>query len=397
MARPDRAGEFIPQPQAYSAFVPRPLPPEPPITFDAELTGLLSRADQAIGRLDGIAYLLPNPDLFVAMYVRREAVLSSQIEGTQSTLEDVLSFELTAQSRGLPKDVEEVVNYVAAMNLGLDRLRDLPVSRRLIREIHERLLISGRGAAKQPGHFRTQQNWIAGESRRIEDATFIPPPPAEMDRALDDLERFLNSESSLPALVQIALAHAQFETIHPFLDGNGRVGRLLITLLLVQRGILHRPLLYLSYYLKRHRAEYYDRLMAVRLSGDWEGWTRFFLDGVGRTAEEATSTARRIVSLREADRSGLQGRRAGNSAFDLLDLLYRQPIVDVSFVGEALGLSYNAARALVRVLEEGDVLRETTGQQRNRKYEYARYLELLDEGTGAPMEPLISQNSHSVK
>ncbi len=396
-----RAGSFALQPEGFAAFLPKPLPPDPPIAFDGEMTMLLSRADQAIGRLDGVAYLLPNPELFVAMYVRREAVLSSQIEGTQSTLEDVLAFELAARDRGLPRDVEEVVNYVAAMNHGLQRLRELPISRRLIREIHERLLLSGRGAAKQPGMFRTSQNWIGGDSRRIEDATFVPPPVAAMESALDDLERFLHNESLMPTLVQVGVAHAQFETIHPFLDGNGRVGRLLITLLLVERGVLHRPLLYLSYYLKRHRTEYYDRLMAVRLAGDWEGWVRFFLKGVAETADGATQTAREIVHLRETDRSTLHSRRAANKALDLLELLYRQPIVNVNFVKDSFAVSYNGARGLVEVLQESGILWEVTGRQRHRRFEYSAYLQLLGDtepAVGSSEPPrLISANVASVK
>lgn len=373
-----RAGRFVKQPQGYVAFIPPPLPPDPPLEFDAALRNLLSEADQAVGRLDGVAQLLPNPDLYVAMYVRREAVLSSQIEGTQSTLEDVLNFELGGGRAGLPEDVEEVVNYVHALNFGLHRLPDLPISRRLIRELHARLLSTGRGSRKQPGEFRTTQNWIGGESARIEDASFVPPPPAEMDVALDDLERFLNDSSELPALIQAALAHAQFETIHPFLDGNGRVGRLLITLLLVHRGILAKPLLYLSYYLKRHRLEYYDRLTAIRADGDWEGWLRFFLRGVAETATEATRLARDIVALREEHRTKLQAAGASGRGLDLLDFLFDRPVVNVNVVAERLGLSFGGARKLVERFVEAGLLVETTGQQRNRRFGYQPYLDLLN-------------------
>jgi Fic family protein len=368
----------VAQPQGYVAFVPAPLPPDPPLVFDAELRKLLSEADQAVGRLDGVAQLLPNPDLYVAMYVRREAVLSSQIEGTQSTLEDVLNFELGGGQVGLPDDVEEVVNYVLALNHGLRRLPEIPVSRRLIRELHARLLSTGRGSRKQPGEFRTTQNWIGGDSTRIEDASFVPPPPAEMDAALDDLERFLNDGADLPVLVHAALAHAQFETIHPFLDGNGRVGRLLITLLLVHRGILDKPLLYLSYYLKQHRLEYYDRLTAVRRDGDWEGWLRFFLRGVAETATEATRLARQIVAMREEHRSVLQTAGVSGRAFDLLDVLFAQPLVNVNVVAERLNVSFGGARKLVERFVEAGFLVETTGQQRNRRFAYQPYLDLLN-------------------
>src|SRR2546422_6155720 len=261
---PTRAGNFVRQAGGFDAFVLAPLPPDPSIAFDAALVRALSQADQAIGRLDGEIRNVPNPDLFVAMYVRREAVLSSQIEGTQSTLEDLLAVELEPRIADLSRDVDEIINYVAAMNHGLSRLSHLPLSLRLIREIHGELLRGGRGAHKQPGKFRTDQNFIAPAGvRDISEATFVPPPvhPVnEMRNALDDLERFMQQSRGLPDLVDVGIAHAQFETIHPFMDGNGRVGRLLISFLLVHKGILHRPLLYLSLFLKRHRTEYYDRL-----------------------------------------------------------------------------------------------------------------------------------------
>jgi len=252
------------------------------------------------------------------MYVRREAVFSSQIEGTQSTLEDVLNFELDPLTQALPVDVEEVVNYVRAMNYGLERLGTLPLSLRLIREIHSELLRDGRGADKHPGEFRTTQNWIGSANAPITHATFVPPPSSELPDLLANLESFLHGQDTLPALIRCGLAHVQFETLHPFLDGNGRVGRLLITFLLVHQGVLHRPLLYLSYYLKRHRTEYYDRLMAVREEGNWEGWLRFFLRGIVETAEEATSTAQAIVRLREVHREKIQEQSLGMSGLRLL-------------------------------------------------------------------------------
>lgn len=373
---PERAGTFVPQSGGYSVFVPARLPPDPPLEVDTETLSLLSAADQALGRLDGVVQTVPNPDLFVAMYVRREAVLSSQIEGTQSTLEDLLARELEPTAPGLPEDVDEVVNYVRAMNYGLDRLTSLPVSQRLLREIHAELLRSGRGSHRLPGEFRRHQNWIGPDNAPIERATFVPPPLPQMHSALDDFERFLHAEIELPVLFHVGLAHAQFETIHPFVDGNGRVGRLLITFLLVHHGVLHRPLLYLSHYLKRNRAEYYDRLMGIRLRGDWEGWMRFFLRGVGETATEANATARAILDLRErhravvAERSGLNGVR-------LLDLLFDRPLVNVNLVKDTLDVAYQTANSLVGDFQAAGLLSEITGGKRRRVFRYDPYLALL--------------------
>jgi Fic family protein len=380
-----RAGRYIQQPAGYRAFIPAALPPDPPLSIDQFMLGLLSRADQAMGRLDGLAQTLPNPDLFVAMYVRREAVLSSQIEGTQSTLEDVLTYELDPRGRGLPWDIEEVVNYVRAMNYGLERLSTLPLSLRLIREIHAELLRDVRGAERMPGEFRTSQNWIGSANVPLARATFVPPPPAEMRTALGDLERFLHVEDKLPVLIRAGLAHAQFETIHPFLDGNGRVGRLLITFLLVHDQVLRQPLLYLSHYLKRYRTEYYDRLMAVREHGDWEGWIRFFLQGVAETADEATDTARRIVALRETHRTMLQERDVGMNALRLLDLLYQHPLINANAVRESLQLTLPPVYRLLERFEELGIVQETTGGQRNRRYRYTPYLALFEEDEVVPL------------
>ncbi len=379
-----RAGRFVRQPAGYAAFIPAPLPPDPPLRFDVQLVSLLSRADQAVGRLDGVAETLPDPDLFVAMYVVQEAVLSSQIEGTQSTLDDVLQYELDPQTRDLPPDVTEVVNYVRAMNYGLQRLRTLPLSLRLIREIHAELLTGVRGSQRSPGEFRSSQNWIGPPNAPISQAVFVPPPVPAMHEALDNLERFLQEEHDLPALVHCGLAHAQFETIHPFLDGNGRVGRLLITFVLVQRGVLRRPLLYLSLYLRRHRAEYYDRLMAIREQGDWEGWLRFFLRGVAETAEEATATALRIVALREQHRQFVEASGLGIHGLRLLDLLFRRPIVNVNFVCQQLGLSFATASKLLSRLSDLGLVEETTGRRRNRRYRYTSYLTLFESWRSQP-------------
>ncbi len=390
-----RAGRFVKQPTEYRAFIPAPLPPDPPILLDSALGALLSRADQAVGRLDGVIHTLPNADLFVAMYVRQEAVLSSQIEGTQSSLDDLLAFELDPGGQELPQDVAEVINYVRAMNYGLDRLMTLPLSLRLIREIHAVLLEGVRGASKQPGEFRTSQNWIGAGNVPLARATFVPPPVSEMWTALNDLERFMHEEDSSPVLIYCGLAHAQFETIHPFLDGNGRVGRLLITFLLYHRGVLHRPALYLSTFLKRHRAEYYDRLMAVREQGDWEGWLRFFLRGVAETAEEATATARAIVQLRETHRRLIQEQGLGVHGPRLLDLLFHFPVVNVRLVEQHLGVAFVTANKLLKRLEALGIVEETTGGKKFRRFRYTPYLLLFDTANVAPDRAIPVQTTET--
>ena len=333
-----RAGRFLTQPSGYRAFVPSPLPPDPPVEMDAEMLQLLSTADLALGRLDGMVRVVPDSDFFVSMYVRREAVLSSQIEGTQSTLEDLLEAEVDPDRRERYGDVGDIVNYIRAMNHGLERLDSLPLSLRLIREIHGELLRHGRGAQAAPGEFRKTQNWIGPPGATLQTATFVPPPPKpEMLDALHQFEHFLHAESDRPFLVDVAMAHAQFETIHPFLDGNGRVGRLLITFLLIHHGVLRGPLLYLSYHFKLHRVEYYDRLTAVRRSGDWEGWVRFFLRGVATTAAEATDTAERIFMLREEHRAAVIESGLGPNGLRLLSLLHRQPVINVNLARKNLG------------------------------------------------------------
>lgn len=372
-----RAGRLIRQIEGYQAFIPSPLPPEPPPILDAEMINLLSKADRALGRLDGITSILPNPELFLAMFVRQEAVLSSQIEGTQSTLDDVLLFELDEEGAELPKDIGEVVNYVNAMNYGLERLKELPLCLKLIKEIHERLLQGVRGGEKTPGDFRRTQNWIGPAGCTLRTANFVPPPVHEMHPALDNLERFLHDTDSFPVLVHCAVAHAQFETIHPFIDGNGRVGRLLITYLLCQREILHRPLLYLSSYLKAHRDEYYNRLMAIRLSGDWEGWIKFFLRGVFQVSQAASNTARKVLELRERHRQKVKVQ-------PLLDYLFEQPLVSIQMVEHRLGCRFVTAGKYVEQFVEAGLLRETTGFQRNRRYRFDSYLLLFESPDFAP-------------
>jgi Fic family protein len=375
-----RSGVFVKQASGYAAFIPKPLPPDPQVQFDSELAHLLSEADWALGRLDGITSVLPNLDLFVGMYVRQEAVLSSQIEGTQSTLEDVLQFEIDAHGEPAPKDVGEVVNYVHAMNFGLARLDKLPLSLRLIREIHAELLRGTRGSNREPGEFRRTQNWIGPAGCNLNTATFVPPPVPEMNEAIGELEKFLHFEGPMPALIHCGLAHAQFETIHPFLDGNGRVGRLLITFLLCQRQILHRPLLYLSLYLKRYRVQYYDRLMAVRTDGDWEGWLKFFLRGVAEVSRAATETAHKILTLREDGRKIiLEAFANSNLAQRLFDYLFEQPMLNVRMVEKHLDCSFAKANQLVIQLESKGLLKETTGWQRNRRYKFGPYLAFFEE------------------
>jgi len=375
-----RAGRYRTQSTGYRAFIPARLPPDPPLELGSELLALLSSADRALGRLDGSVLTLPNPDLFVFMYVRKEAVLSSQIEGTQSSLQDLLAAEARVRDPHAPHDVEEVVNYVRAMNHGLARLRELPVSVRLIREIHAELLRGVRGDRLQPGEIRTSQNWIGSGGSTITTATFVPPPPDLVPEALGDLEIFIHHADDLPPLVKIGLAHAQFETIHPFLDGNGRVGRLLITFLLTERGVLHKPVLYLSHYLRKNRQAYYEHLQAVRDHGAWEEWLLFFLRGVVEVAGEAAETARRILSLREQHRAAITaqlGRGAG-SGHKVLESLFDRPIVSVKDVQAITATTYVAANTLVSRLDEMGVLEEITGNARNRRFRYAPYIALFD-------------------
>jgi Fic family protein len=382
----ERSGSYQRQPTGYRAFLPAPLPPDPPIRLDGSLHVLLSKADRALGRLDGSVQTLPNPDLFVFMYVRKEAVLSSQIEGTQSSLQDLLAAEADLfESHALPRDVDEVVNYVAAMNHGLSRLTELPVSVRLIREIHEVLLRGVRGGRLTPGELRRSQNWIGPAGCTLSDATFVPPPPGVVAGALSDLERFLHRTDDIPQLIKIGAAQSQFETIHPFLDGNGRVGRLLITFLLCERAILHKPVLYLSHFFKQHRQEYYDNLQAVRDEGDWERWLAFFLRGVTEVSTEATETARRILALREEHRDAITrhlGRSAGNG-HKVLQALYDRPIVSVADVKRLIGSTFASANSLVARLTDVGILEEITGHARNRRFRYSPYVRLFVEGTEA--------------
>jgi Fic family protein len=368
--------------EAIRAFVPAALPPVPPLVLDGHLQELLEQAVLAVGRLDSLSALLPDTGLFLYTYIRKEAVLSSQIEGTQSSLSDLLLFELEG-APGVPfDDVVEVSNYVAALEHGLKRLReDFPLCNRLIREIHGVLLARGRGSSKDPGEFRRSQNWIGGS--RPGTAVFVPAPPQLVEGCMSGLERFLQAgQEQMPVVIRAALAHVQFETIHPFLDGNGRVGRLLITFLLCQAGILRQPLLYLSLYFKQNRDEYYSLLDRVRREGDWEAWLEFFLEGVRQTADGAVATARRIESLFQEDRSRIQVRgRVAGSALRVHDTLKERPIVSIQEIRRRSGISFPAASSGLSLLDELGIAREYTGRKRNRLFGYSRSIEILSEGT----------------
>ncbi|RCS22101.1 Fic family protein [Phyllobacterium salinisoli] len=378
-----RLGRYVETPVAgeiVRAFVPPPLPPKPQIDVLA-LLERLSLAERALGRLDGITMLLPRQELFLYMYVRKEAVLSSQIEGTQSTLTDLLRFENQAQTGEPIDDIREVSNYVDAMMYGLERLEELPLSLRLIREMHARLLQSGRGGTKSPGDFRRSQNWIGGS--RPGNALYVPPPVTELDACLDALERFIHEDGSqLPALIKAGLLHVQFETIHPFLDGNGRIGRLLVTLYLCVNGVLRKPLLYLSLFLKTHRADYYRLLQEVRENGNWEAWLDFFLAGVAETANQAFEAATRIVDLFKEDRERItnESDRAG-SALRIHDLFQQNPFLTSNQLVQQTGLSAPTVNAALADLEKMGIVEEITGRKRGRVFSYRRYLAILSEGT----------------
>jgi Fic family protein len=370
--------------ETVRAFVPPPMPPNPPL----DLSGLyqqLDRANQALGRLDGLTTLLPDTRLFLYLYVRKEALLSSQIEGTKSSFSDLLLFENEAVP-GVPiDDVEEVSNYVAAMQHGLRRIKGgFPLSLRLIREIHAILLRGGRGANKTPGEFRRSQNWIGGT--RPGNAAFVPPPPEQMMECLDRFEHFLHDEKhKLPVLIEAGLIHVQFETIHPFLDGNGRLGRLLITLLLCAKGVLQEPLLYLSLYLKTHRQRYYDLLQRVRSEGVWEEWIEFFLEGTETTARQAADTAVQILHLFEADRKKIRtmGRKAASS-LAVHEYLQEHPLTKIGPAAKSLKLSIPTITSALETLIKLKIVKESTGKRRDRLFAYPRYLHILSEGT----EPL---------
>jgi Fic family protein len=383
-SHPSRLGQLVTTTtggEVVRAYVPPPLPPIPPVELSG-IVNMIEKANRALGRLDGVTAILPAPPLFLFMYVRKEALLSSQIEGTQSSLSDLLLFENDELPLVPIDDVQEVSNYVAAMNYGLQRLSEgFPLSLRLIREIHDILLRKGRGSAKQPGEFRRSQNWIGGT--RPGNALFVPPPPEEMHKALDNFEHFLH-EQKLPMLVRAALAHVQFESIHPFLDGNGRLGRLLITFMLCAEGALKQPMLYLSLYFKQRRQQYYDLLQGVRDRGDWETWVEFFLRGVTETANEAVDTARQLLTLFEEDRERI--RRLGRPAASMLrvhELLQRRPIIGILPASRELNVTHPTVMKALDHLQKLEIVREVTGRRRGKLYSYARYMSILTRDTEA--------------
>lgn len=383
-----RAGTFVQQaagPEGFSAFIPAPLPPDPPVEFTPELHRIHEEAVHAVGRLEGVSHAL-DPDRLLYMYVRKEAVLSSEIEGTQSTLADLLRYEAAEAPGTSLDDVREVSRYVAALHHGLERIRSgaLPLSLRLVREMHEILMRQGRGDLRAPGEFRVTQNWIGGT--RPGNAIFVPPPPHEMPRALDNLERFLHDGyGRTPPIVKAGLAHAQFESIHPFLDGNGRMGRLLVSLLLVVDGALSKPFFYLSLYLRENRGDYYDALQRVRTHGDWEGWLRFYLVGIEAVARQAADAALRLRELFDLDRRRVSGLgRAAGSALRVYDVLRRSVVISIPGTAETLDIAWPTVRNAVARLEELGIAREITGRSRNRLYAYQAQLDILNAGIGAP-------------
>ena len=375
-----RNGKYITQLKGdleYKAFVPNPLPFE--IKIDKEFQSLLSKADLSLGRLDGIAETLPDVDFFILMYIRKEAALSSQVEGTQATFADVLKAEAKIRDLEIHKDVDEILNYINAMNYGLKRLESLPLSLRLIREIHKILLTGVRGEGREPCEFRKTQNWVGG-GPSIQKASFVPPPPQEIMPLLDNLEKIFYDKSPIPVLVKTGLIHAQFEVIHPFLDGNGRIGRLLITFYLCQQKVLNKPLLYLSDFFKKYRQEYYNRLNAFHEKDDIESWLKFFLEGITITANEAVETSKKIIKLREEDMKRIFTLgRSVHKATLVFNHLFHTPLIAIKDVEKITGLKNPNALALINKLVNLGILTETTGRKRNKVFAYEKYIKLFEE------------------
>lgn len=365
--------------ESFKAYVPAPLPPEPPIDL-GEMFDLLDRANSALGRLDGMHSLLPDPSLFLYMYVRKEAVLSSQIEGTQSSLTDLLLFEDGNEVKVPIDDVQEVSSYVKAMYYALDRLNTLPLSLRLLKEVHETLMSNSRGSDKQPGEFRRSQNWIGGS--RPGNAAFVPPPAEHLMSCLDNFEKFLHDKKiNLPTLVKAALAHIQFETIHPFLDGNGRLGRLLITLMLCVDGIVKEPILYLSLYFKTYREKYYELLQSVRDTGDFESWIRFFLEGVIATAEQASDTARKLLAIFKSDFDLIENSGKGTASVHVVyNYLKSHPICNTNDIKDKCNIAHTTVLRSLETLEKLNIVKEITGKERNKVFTYHSYIETLSKG-----------------
>lgn len=372
------AGRVIQTPQGYAAFIPAPLPPK--LVYDDRLVVALSRADAALSELSGLGRQLPNPHLLIAPYVRREAVLSSRIEGTRASLSDILLDEIQSSAPKEDADVREVRNYVTALEYGIKRLRDLPLSLRLVRELHERLMKEVRGEYATPGEFRRSQNWIGAPGSTLTTAVYVPPPPDELMKTLGDWELFLHARGQIPELIHCALMHEQFEAVHPFLDGNGRVGRLLITLFLIERERLSQPLLYLSAYIEAHRQEYYDLLQRVRTHGDWPAWLRYFLAGVTETARDAVSRAGELMDMREQFRKRLSDKF---KALALLDALFANPYITVARAEKVLRVSNPTARRTVEILEENGMLEEVSSRKWNRLYLARPIMSVIEKATRA--------------
>lgn len=376
-----KSGEYQVQVGGYKAFIPNPLPPQPPLQLNEELTKKLTQASLYMAKLDGLAFTLPNMDLFISMYVKKEALLSSQIEGTQASLEDIFEFENGMAMENV-NDIEEVVNYIKALNYGINRLKTLPMSLRFIKELHEILLDQTRGKEKNPGEFKKVQNWIGSRGSSLQNALFVPPPPQESLEAMKHLEEYMHHDSGLPELINCALIHYQFETIHPFLDGNGRVGRLLITLYLYWKGLIDKPLLYLSYYLKKNRQEYYDRLMLVRNKGDYEQWVLFFLEGVIETSDLAIKDIKKILELHsEHQRLLWESKISSPLAIVVLESLFYKPIISIADVQEQFQISHPTASNIIEQFIRLKIIKEITGKKRDKRYAYTRYLEILSQGT----------------
>ena len=364
---------------AYKSFVPNPLPPAPPIELSEDIVSLLVKANSQLAVLESVATRIPNVELFVSMYVRKEALMSSQIEGTQATLEDVLDPMLDANTN---RNVADVVNYIKATEFAIERLQTLPLCNRLIKETHAVLMEGVRGQEKSPGEFRYSQNWIGGQGSTLKNARYIPPSPDDMLDAMSDLEKYINADDELDALIRAALIHYQFETIHPFLDGNGRVGRLLITLFLMEKKVLTTPALYISYFLKKNRVEYYDRMTEVRAKGNYEQWIKFFLQAIMESAEDATATIDELIVLHDANVAIISKLgRAAKNAMLVFNYLESNPIIEIRKTAEALGITFNTASSAVNRLVDAGILVQTTDTSRNRTFAYEAYLNILRKGT----------------
>ena len=366
---------------AYNSFVPSPLPPVPPIALSSEELELLIKANSELTLLEGLAIRIPNINLFVSMYVRKEALLSSQIEGTQATLDDIFDPLL---DNNINADVSDVINYIKATEFAVNRLKELPLCNRLVKEIHAVLLENVRGQEKNPGEFRRSQNWIGGQGSTLKNARYIPPNLEDMENAMSDLEKYINADDGTAPLVKAALLHYQFETIHPFLDGNGRVGRLLITLFLLEKKVLTVPALYISYFLKRNRLEYYDRMMEVRKNGDYEQWIKFFLQAFVESAEDAIATIDKLKAIHEKNfavlLTGIPKRQLENAG-KLFTYLEANPIIDITKTAQQLDLAYNTTSRLIGAFVKLGLLRQTNTKNKNRVYAYEEYLQILRKGT----------------